>query len=184
MGTQKLLLPWGETCIIGHIVNQLLQSVLDGVVLVTGHDQSSVTEELTGLPVTLAHNPDYASGMLSSVRCAIRSLPEHCQAALLALGDQPMIDAGLIDRMIRAFNATAKQILVPLCNGRRGHPLLFSSCYFNEILTQFDDTGLRGLLQAHPQDILELAVKTPSVLGDIDHPEDYEQKRAQFDIPQ
>ena len=181
MGTQKLLLPWGKTTIVGHIVAQLLSSTLDSVVVVTGHDQRSVTEELSGRPVTFTHNPDYSAGMLSSVRCGLRALPSDCQGALVALGDQPMIGTPLIDRMLAAFEATERQILVPLHGGKRGHPLLFASCYFNEILTEFDDIGLRGLLQAHPEDILELQVDMPSVLGDIDHPEDYERERGLFD---
>jgi len=184
MGRQKLLLPWGKTSIIGHIVDQLLHSSLDSVVVVTGHSKTAVTEELVDRPVTLAHNPDYASGMLSSVRCGIRATPEHCQAALVALGDQPMVETSLIDRMIAAFKATDKQILVPLHRGKRGHPLLFASCYFNEILTQFDNTGLRGLLKAHPQDIRALELSMPTVLGDIDRPEDYKRERDLFDCPQ
>lgn len=184
MGTQKLLLPWGKTTIIGYIVDRLLHSTLDNVIVVTGHDEAPVSEELAGRPVTFAHNADYASGMLSSVRCGIRVLPAHCQAALVALGDQPLIETPLIDRMITAFRAADRQILVPLHRGKRGHPLLFASRYFNEILTHFDDTGLRGLLQAHPQDIHELEVSTPTVLGDIDHPEDYERERDLFDRSQ
>ena len=122
--------------------------------------------------------------MLSSVRCGIRALPPDCQTALVARGDQPMIDTPLIDHLIAAFAATDKQILIPLHQGQRGHPLLFSRCYFDEILTRFDDVGLRGLLRAHPQDILELKVSTPSVLADIDRPEDYQRERDFFDCSQ
>ncbi len=181
MGTQKLLLPWGETSIIGHIADQLLHSALDKIIVVTGHDQALVSRELADRSVTFAHNPHCTSGMLSSVRCGIKALPSDCQAVLVALGDQPMINSSVIDQMIAAFNATDSQILVPLCQGKRGHPLLFSRRYFSEILTDFDDTGLRGLLQVHTQDTLELKVSTPSVLGDIDHPEDYRRERELFD---
>jgi molybdenum cofactor cytidylyltransferase len=181
MGTQKLLLPWGGTTVIGHIVEQLLHSALDQVIVVTGHDQTLVGRELAERSVTFTHNPHYASGMLSSVRCGIKALAPDCQAALVALGDQPMIGSPLIDQMITAFNATDKQILIPTCKDQRGHPLLFSRRYFSEILTDFDDTGLHGLLQVHAQDILELKVSTPSVLGDIDRPEDYQREREQFD---
>lgn len=181
MGRQKLLLPWGGTTIIGHIVDQLLHSVLDGVLVVTGCDQAAVIGALSGRPVTFAHNPDTACGMLSSVRCGVRALPPACDAVLVALGDQPMIETGLVDRMVTAFQATDKRILVPLHQGKRGHPLVFSSEYCHEILTQYDDTGLRGLLQAHPQDLQELAVSTPAILGDIDRPEDYQRQRARFD---
>ena len=184
MGAQKLLLPWGGTTIISHIVDQLLQTALDRIVLVTGYDEALVSTELSGQSVILVHNPHYRSGMLSSVRCGIKALPSDCHAALVTLGDQPMISSPLIDQMITAFDPQDKQILVPLYQGQRGHPLLFSRCYFSEVLTQFDNVGLRGLLQVHAQDILELKVSTPSVLGDIDHPEDYERERRLFDCSQ
>ncbi len=184
MGTQKLLLPWAGTSIIGHIVDQLLHCVLGRIIVVTGSDKMLVSRELAGRPVTLTHNPRYNSGMLSSVRCGIRSLPADCQATLVALGDQPMINASLIDQLITAFATTDKQILVPSCNDQRGHPLLFSRYYFSEILTDFDDTGLRGLLRTHAQDILELKVSTPAVLSDIDRPEDYLRERELFDRSQ
>ena len=173
MGTQKLLLPWGESSIVGHIVEQLLQSTVDGTVVVTGQSDALVSRELKGRPVTLVFNPDWSDGMLSSVRCGIGALPPDCSAALVALGDQPTITSQLINQLIGTFDGADSRILVPVWNGRRGHPLLFSRFYFSEILTRFDDIGLRGLLRAHESEIQEVKVSTPSVLDDIDRPEDY-----------
>ena len=178
MGAQKLLLPFGGKTVIAHIVDELLASAVDEVHVVVGHQAKRVSEELSGRPVSIAKNSNYKSGMLSSVRCGLAALPRKCRAVLVALGDQPSITSRLIDQMLRSFAATEKQILVPLYRGKRGHPLLFSELYRDEILNAYDSVGLRGLLHAHPEDVFEMAVSTSAVLSDMDCPEDYRRELA------
>jgi molybdenum cofactor cytidylyltransferase len=173
MGVQKLLLPFGGKTVISHIIDQLLASNVDGVHVVVGHQAERISAELSGLAVSVVKNPNYKSGMLSSVRCGLVNLPEKCRAVLVVLGDQPSITTELVDQMLKSFAKTDKSILVPLHKGKRGHPILFSSHYRNEILTHYSDVGLRGLLHSHPDDIYELNVFNASVLCDMDYPEDY-----------
>ncbi|UCC98478.1 MAG: nucleotidyltransferase family protein [Phycisphaerales bacterium] len=173
MGVQKLLLPFGGKTVVSHIVDQLLASAVDRIFVVTGYEPERIRGELSDRSVSIVNNADYESGMLSSVRCGLRALPEQCRAVLAAIGDQPSISTQLIDSMIRSFTASEKHILVPCFEGRRGHPLLFSCQYGEEILTHYDDVGLRGLLHAHPDEVFELVVSTSSVLSDMDYPEDY-----------
>ena len=175
MGTQKLLLPFGSTTVVGHIVGQLLNSAVDKAFVVTGHDADTVAGALAALRarITIVHNPEYRSGMLSSVRCGLRALPPEARGVLIALGDQPAINASLVNDLIQAFAKRAKGIVVPAYEGRRGHPLLFATRYSDEILTLYGDTGLRGLLHAHPDDVLEVSASTPAVVSDMDFPEDY-----------
>ena len=119
--------------------------------------------------------------MLSSVRCGLRALPQQCKAALIALGDQPSITPKLIDLMLQSFAATDKRILVPLYHGKRGHPILLSKFYRSEILTHYDDVGLRGLLRAHQEDVFGLAVSTSAVLSDMDCPQAYRRELASLE---
>jgi len=178
MGVQKLLLPFDGKTVIAHIVDQLLASHVDEVHVVVGCQGKQISRELSGRPVSIVNNPNYKSGMLSSVRCGLRELPQQWQAVLVALGDQPSITAKLIDQMLRSFATTEKGILVPLYHGKRGHPILFSEVYRNEILTHYDNVGLRGLLYAHRDDLFELSVSTSAVLSDMDCPEDYRRELA------
>ena len=178
MGVQKLLLPFGGKTVITHIVDQLLASNVDEVRVVVGHQRKRISQQLSGQPVSIMNNPDYKTGMLSSVRCGLRDLPRQCQAVLVTLGDQPSITSKLINQMLQSFAATEKRILVPIYNGKRGHPTLFSKFYSDEILTHYDNVGLRGLLHAHPEDVLELTVSTSAVLSDMDCPEDYRRELA------
>jgi molybdenum cofactor cytidylyltransferase len=176
MGVQKLLLPFGGKTVISHIIDQLLASTVDEVHVVVGHQAERISAELSGLAITIVKNPNYKSGMLSSVRRGLRNLPENCRAVMVVLGDQPSITTGLIDKMLQSFATTEKSILVPLHKGKRGHPILFSSHYRDEIMTQYSDVGLRGLLHSHPDDVFEFDVSTASVLFDMDYPEDYQRE--------
>ena len=82
--------------------------------------------------------------------------------------------------MVNAFKTANKGILVPVCRGKWGHPILFSSRYCNEILTRYEDVGLRGLAQTHADDVFELNVSSPAVLSDMDCPEDYRRELEMF----
>jgi len=173
MGTQKLILPFGGKTVIEHVVEQITRGAVDKVFVVVGHECERIAAALSGGPVSVVTNAGYKDGMLSSVRCGLRALPKRCKAILVALGDQPGVTSELIDAMIRFFADCGKGILVPAHGGKRGHPLLFSSVYREEILAQFDNEGLRGLLRAHPEDVAELAAPHAAVLSDMDYPEDY-----------
>jgi len=173
MGTQKLLLPFGGKTVIAHIVDEVLAGPVSDVFVVLREGDEAVSAALAGRKWTAVVNPDPDGDMLSSVRCGLRASPSGCTAVLVVLGDQPAITSGLIVEMLRTFAICGHGIVVPIHAGRRGHPLLFSSRYCEEILTGHEAVGLRGLLQAHPDDVFELDVSTPSVLSDMDQPADY-----------
>jgi molybdenum cofactor cytidylyltransferase len=181
MGTQKLLLPFGKSTVISHIVSQLLESKVTKTYVVVGHKGDQIIEELTDKPVTIIHNPEYKTGMLSSVRAGIRDIPHEYDAILIALGDQPSITTKLIDKMVQCFSATDKKIIVPKYNVKRGHPILLSTIFKNEILTNFDDVGLRGILREHDSDVYEMNVTDQSVIADMDYPQDYQQEIERYE---
>ena len=178
MGAHKMLLPWGGGKVIAHIVDELLGSRADRVLVVVGFEGEKVTGQLLGRDVTIVSNADYAEGMLSSVRCGLRALPGGCEKVLVVLGDQPSLTAELVNEMLQA--ETKKGIVVPKYNGKRGHPLLFAIDYREEILTHFNEEGLRGLLRAHPEEVFELNVLNSTVLSDMDCPEDYRREQERI----
>jgi molybdenum cofactor cytidylyltransferase len=173
MGAQKLLLPIAGQPLVARIVEAVLGSVVERVVVVVGSDAEQVRAALGGHAVRFVMNPNPEGEMLSSVRCGLRALPADTSAVLVVLGDQPYLSANVINRLVTAFHTTARGIVAPTHAGRRGHPLLFAAGYRDEILAHYDQVGLRGLLLAHPEDVAEVEVAAAGILEDIDLPEDY-----------
>jgi len=180
MGVQKLLLPLAGQPMIARVVDRVLRSPVDEVLVVTGRDAKLIAEALAGRRVRFVANADTQAEMLSSVRCGLAALPDRCDGVLIVLGDQPGITAETVALLIDAFRSGRGKIVVPSHNGRRGHPLLLSAAYREEIQTRYDDVGLRGLLRAHAADVFEVEVSSPGVLLDIDEPQDYERAAAEF----
>jgi molybdenum cofactor cytidylyltransferase len=174
MGTQKLLLPFQGRPLITRVVDELLRSPVDQVFVVVGRDEKSILEAIAGRRVHSVTNTRDEGEMLHSVRCGLIAMPEDSAAAIVALGDQPGITADVVAELVKSFHTTGRGIVIPTYKCRRGHPLLFAMHYRDEILTRFEGNGLRGLLEAHPQDVFELEVAEASILEDIDLPEDYE----------
>lgn len=173
MGRQKLLLPFGDTTVIGAVVRTALDSRVDRAVVVLGADRDAVRRETAPRGVAFAVNEDYRRGMLTSVQAGFRALPEDAEAAVLLLGDQPFLAPATVDAVIEAYQGTRRGIVIPVFRGRRGHPLLVGLEFRDEVLALDPAEGLRALVRAHPGDVREALVPDPNILRDLDTPEDY-----------
>jgi molybdenum cofactor cytidylyltransferase len=173
MGTQKLLLPFGETTVVGAVAGTALASRADRILAVLGADKDAVRQELEPLGIDLTVNEDYAKGMLSSVQAGFRALPADAEAAVVMLGDQPFLPAPVVDAVIEAFRRSGRGIVVPAFRGRRGHPVLVDLKYRDEGLALDPADGLRRLMRDHAEDIFEAEVGDANILRDMDVPEDY-----------
>jgi len=178
MGQPKLLLPFGRSTIIETVVQSLMESSLDGILVVLGHRGQGILDKLKNYAVETTVNPHYQRGMLSSVQWGFRKLPRDAGAALVILGDQPGVSAQTIDLIIGAFKSRDKGIVLPIYKDSGGHPLLVDIKYRREIRSLDPAVGLRSLLSRHPDDILRVEVRDTSVLQDIDNPGDYRKART------
>jgi molybdenum cofactor cytidylyltransferase len=173
MGTQKLLLPFGETTVVGAVVRTAQASRAGKVLAVLGADREAVRGELAPRGIGFAVNEDFRLGMLSSVQAGFRVLPVDARAAVIMLGDQPFLSAPAVDAVIASYEAGGRGLVVPTFQGRRGHPLLIDLRYRDEVLALDQADGLRRLLRAHPDDITEAETADANILRDLDTPEDY-----------
>ncbi len=178
MGSPKLLLPYGEKTILETVLLNLLSSRVEQVLVVLGSQWRRIRRIIQGYNIQTVINPCFRQGMLSSIQRGIDALPSSCQAAVIALADQPAIPAEVIDSLINAYIHKKKGLIVPVYRKKRGHPLLLDLKYKQEIRGLDPAVGLRQLLQRHPQDVLEVRVSSPSVLRDIDDRSDYEKAKA------
>jgi molybdenum cofactor cytidylyltransferase len=173
MGQQKLLLPYGESTIIETVVQNVVRSKLDHIMVVLGANSDAIRNALSALPVSFCYNEDHQRGMLSSILCGFRHIPEDAGAVLVYLGDQPGIPPFVTDRIIQAYNEELHGIVIPVHDNRRGHPLLVDIKYRREIEKLDLEKGLRSLMHLFPQDVLEVEVNESGILIDIDTREDY-----------
>ena len=173
MGKLKLLLPFGGKTIIETVIDNIIQSKVEKILVVLGSDWEKIKEKIKNFPIKIIVNPHFTKGMLSSVQLGFQTLPKNTQAVLVVLGDQPAVSSAIINEIIDAFKRTRKGIVLPVYKNNRGHPVLIDIKYRNEVENLSPDIGLRGLVYNHPEDILEVEVGTPSILRDIDDIEDY-----------
>jgi molybdenum cofactor cytidylyltransferase len=175
MGRAKALLPIDGQTFIERIVGALKQSPVAKVIVVLGHNAEEMRARIEHLPVEILINPDYKLGQLSSLQTAVRRLQgeENCDAMLVHLVDHPYIDAKLVQTMIERFYASGKLIVVPRRGGSRGHPVIFSRQLFTELLAASMDQGAKAVVNAHPQDTLEIETEQEGITVDIDTPELY-----------
>jgi molybdenum cofactor cytidylyltransferase len=177
-GPNKLLAELSGKKLVRIATEQALASKASEVIVVTGHQAELVEQALEGLKVKFVRNPDFAGGLASSVKAGIAAVPDKPDGALVCLGDMPLIDARLIDRLIEAFDPDrGNLIVVPVADGRRGNPVLWSRRFFGELLTLDGDVGARHLIAKHAEAVAEVPVDGESAFLDIDTPQALEAAR-------
>jgi molybdenum cofactor cytidylyltransferase len=171
-GPNKLLAELDGKPLVRTVTEQALASKAAEVIVVTGHQAAEVEKALAGLKVKFVRNPDYAAGIASSVKAGVAAVPQEADGAVVCLGDMPLIDARLIDRLIDAFAPDRSQlIVVPVSDNRRGNPVLWSRRFFEELMTLDGDVGARHLIAKHGEAVAEVAVEGHGAFLDIDTPE-------------
>jgi molybdenum cofactor cytidylyltransferase len=177
-GPNKLLAELGGKPLVRLVTEQALASKAHDVIVVTGHQAELVEKALAGLDVKFVRNPDFAEGLASSVKAGIAAVPDDADGAVICLGDMPMISAQLIDHLIEAFAPDRGNLIaVPVSDGRRGNPVLWSRRFFNELMALDGDIGARHLIARHGEAVAEVAVEGFGAFLDIDTPQALEAAR-------
>lgn len=171
-GPNKLLAELGGKPLVRIVTEQVLASKVSEAIVVTGHQAAQVEKALAGLKVKFVRNPDFATGLASSVKTGIAAVSATADAAVVCLGDMPLIDARLIDRLIGAFAPDRGNLIaVPVSDNRRGNPVLWSRRFFDELMTLDGDVGARHLIARHNEAVAEVPVEGRGAFLDIDTPE-------------
>jgi molybdenum cofactor cytidylyltransferase len=107
---------------------------------------------------------------LSSIQAALRSLPPGTDGILLCLIDHPLISAALIQDLIEHFYKTKGSIVLPVYEGRRGHPVIFSASLYDELLRAPLETGARAVVWAHKGEIEEVRTNEEGCVLNLNDP--------------
>jgi molybdenum cofactor cytidylyltransferase len=165
------IMPNGQT-MIAQTVDRVLAASAKPVIVVTGHQDAQIQAALTGRKLSFVHAPDYAEGMAASLRAGIAALSEGVGAALICLGDMPLVEPDLLERIIAAYDPTeGREIILPSYEGQRGNPVLWGQRFFNDLLQLSGDAGARQIFHHHMEFIAEIPTKTESILRDFDTPD-------------
>jgi molybdenum cofactor cytidylyltransferase len=171
-GRNKLTTPLDGKLIVRRTVEAALASTARPVIVVTGHDREQVEAALAGLDVGLVHNPDFADGLSTSLRTGLAALPPVADAAVVLLGDMPLLPPELIDRLVAAFEPKeGRAIVVPVREGRRGNPVLWGRSYFGVLMALKGDVGAKHVLAENAEVLAEIEAETDAIFIDIDTPE-------------
>ncbi|MBN8890335.1 MAG: 4-diphosphocytidyl-2C-methyl-D-erythritol kinase [Rhodospirillales bacterium 70-18] len=154
---------------IARVVDNVLSSGARPVLVVTGHRAGDVRAALAGRPVGFVQADAYAEGLSASLKAGIAALPPEVSAAVICLGDMPLVTGRMLDRLLAAYDPDeGRSIVVPMHQGRIGNPILWDRRYFPEMLALSGDGGARGLLQRHLEQVAEVAMEEDAVLRDFD----------------
>jgi putative nucleotidyltransferase with HDIG domain len=173
MGHFKPLLPLDGKTVIESTIATFRNAGITRIIVVTGHESAHLQPFLKGMGVPTVHNPDYASGMYSSVQTGIKSLPEDVDACFLLPADIPLVRPATIKAIAERYASNRPSIVYPVFQGERGHPPLIAHGLFSEIIAGNGEGGLRTLLQRHELKASEVEVFDEGILLDMDTPEDY-----------
>lgn len=176
MGTDKALLPLGNKTFLDHLLEVLHGEVFPRVV-VLGHHAAEIESCLPlSVDLQVLHNPRYSLGQLSSLQVALRHLLDQpVEGALVCLVDHPAISRKVLRTLLTRFQSSGASIVIPTCQGRPGHPVLFARSLFDELLQAPLEEGARYVVRRHAADTEQVEVAWEGILWDIDRPADYRQ---------
>jgi molybdenum cofactor cytidylyltransferase len=164
----------GET-FVSRIVKAVIEAGCDPVVVVTGEDSAQIESGLQGLAVRIAVNPDWPTGLASSIRGGLKSAMEGAAdlgAALLVTCDQPFVDRAVTTRLIQLHSTSGKPIVASAYAGTLGIPALFDRSCFPDLLQLSGDNGAKKIIAGRPHDVASLDFPAGKI--DIDTAADYE----------
>ncbi len=182
MGQPKMILPWGETTVIGQVVITLHEAGLAPILAVTGGARQQVESALHTLPAKPVFNPDYEQDhMAASLKIGLKNLPRETEAVMVALGDQPQIERRVVDALLSAYRKQHASLVVPSYRMRRGHPWIIAHSLWRQVLDLTAGQTLRDFMNACTSQIHYVRTNTDSILRDLDTPEQYLHEQSRIE---
>ena len=177
MKQAKMTLSYKGSTVLGTVLTILHSAGVDSLIVVIGGAKDGVEMALSELPFGVIHadNPEYEhTEMLDSLQIGMQRLPDDVDAFLIVLGDQPQIHAEVIQALVREYETTGQTLIIPSYRMRRGHPWLVGKDHWPDLRDLHSGQTMRDFIQQHQNQVHYLVVDTPSVLEDMDTPEDYQ----------
>jgi len=182
MGSPKALLPYRAGTFLEHLLAATQHPRVEITCVVLGAHVEEIRHLLRGRRVRVVVNAEWEKGQLSSVQAAIRSLPANrTEGLILCPVDHPLISQAVVAALIEAFDRSGKLIALPMFRGRRGHPVIFRSTLYGELLAASPELGARQVVWAHADDIVEIPTEEEGVILNLNDREDLKQAMRRKD---
>lgn len=175
MKSPKPYMPIGGKTFLEKIANDIREAGISARVVIVFNESHKELINKVRLPdFMLIPNGRQELGQIYSLQLALAHLPLKCSGALVCLTDHPFVCSDTYRQITAAHMIAPKKIIIPLCQGRRGHPAIFPQHLFSEILalSPAQEGGMRNILQIHSDLILEIPTEDEGILADLDTPED------------
>jgi molybdenum cofactor cytidylyltransferase len=171
MGSPKALLPYQGRPFLEHLLEVTAHRQIGARRVVLGADAQPIAKAVNLKADEVVINHEWEKGQLTSIQAALRSLPPGTDGILLCLIDHPLISATLVQDLIEQFYKSKKPIVLPLYESRRGHPVIFSSVLFDELLRAPLETGARAVVWAHTGEVEEVPTNEEGCVLNLNDPE-------------
>lgn len=171
MGSPKALLPYQGRPFLEHLLEVTQHPRIGVRRVVLGPDADAISSQVALAKEEIVLNPEWQRGQISSVQAAIRSLPSGSEGLMLCPVDHPLVSLSLVGDLIEAFDAHHPAVVLPIFEGRRGHPVIFSSRLYDELLRAPEDKGARAVVWDHANEIVEVATEEEGCVLNLNDPE-------------
>ncbi len=171
MGSPKALLPFQGRPFLQHLLDITKHPKIGVRRVVLGAHAAAIAKTVPLAADEIVINAEWEKGQLSSIQAALRSLPAGTEGMLLFLVDHPLVSENIVHEVIERFYSTRKPIVLPVHEGRRGHPTLFSAAVYEELLAAPMDVGARAVVWAHAAEIAEVPTGEEGVVLNLNDPE-------------
>lgn len=160
LGRLKQLEPWGNSTLLGHVMEQVRGFPLDEIWVVLGADADRILDEVDLEGCSVVENLEWQEGMASSLRVGLDALIQtsRAEAALVVIGDQPDLDRRVIDEMVEAFRRGRRPVVIPKYRYTWGNPVMVDRSLWPRLMSLEGDEGAKRLFRAHPEWVEEIWV--------------------------
>jgi len=171
MGSPKALLPYQGRPFLEHLLEVTSHRNIGVRRVVLGAHAEPIAKAIQLEADEIVINHEWEKGQLSSIQAALRSLPPGTDGILLCLIDHPLISSLLVQDLIEQFYKTNKPIVLPVYEGRRGHPVIFSASLYDELHRAPLETGARAVVWAHTGEVEEVQTNEEGCVLNLNDPE-------------
>ena len=173
MGSPKALLPYQGRPFLEHLIAVTSHPKIGARRIVLGAQAELIADAMRLAADEVVINAEWEKGQLSSIQAGIRSLPAGTDGMILCLIDHPLISATLIDELIERFYSgpAMAPIALPVYQGKRGHPVIFSSGVYEELMTAPLEQGARSVVWAHAGEVTEVVTSEQGCVLNLNDPE-------------